>query len=264
MTTQATAHQQYLLRLADNALILAQRLGEWCGHGPILEEDLSLTNTALDLIGQARLLYSHAAKLAGENKTEDDYAYWRGETEFRNWTLVELPNSAIGCGTVQQSMDYAITIARNTLFSALMVEVWQAIATSSDVELAAIAAKSIKEARYHLRHAADWLIRFGDGTAESHQRAQTALDALMPYTNEIFQADAVEEAVAAAGVAPTFASLQPAWQATMTSICAEATLTLNNNDKFRSTGKQGIHSEHMGFLLAEMQSITRQHPGATW
>lgn len=264
----AQAHLTYVLRLADSALILGQRNSEWCGHGPILEEDIALANISLDLIGQARLLYAHAgqleAALTGKARTEDDYAYWRDQREFFNWTLAELPHYGPLAGTAQADKDYAVTIVRNFLYSALMVEVWQALTQSSDTELAAIAAKSIKEAHYHLHHARDWLIRFGDGTETSHARAQAALDYLLPYTNELFAADAVEDAVAAAGLGVTMASLKPAWDAVVDNALHEATLTLPATGAHVSTGRLGEHSEHMGFLLAQMQSLARQHPGATW
>jgi ring-1,2-phenylacetyl-CoA epoxidase subunit PaaC len=261
-------HLSYLLRLADNALILGQRNAEWCGHGPVLEEDIALTNLSLDLIGQARMLYQHAAKveakLTGVAKQEDDYAFWRDEFAFRNWTLVELPHYGPTAGTTAAERDYAVTIVRNFLYSALMVEVWQALTASTDTELAAIAAKSVKEANYHLHHARDWLVRFGDGTEESHRRAQAALDYLMPYMNEVFKGDPLEEAVAAAGTGVTMVELKDAWQATVNDALAEATLDAPVGGAFESTGKFGHHSEHMSYLLGEMQGLARQHPGATW
>jgi phenylacetate-CoA oxygenase PaaI subunit len=179
-------HLQYVLRLADTALILGQRNAEWCGHGPILEEDIALSNMSLDLIGQARLLYTHAAaleqQLTGKNRTEDDYAYFRAEREFANYTLAELPHYGPLAGTAQAEKDYAVTIVRNFLYSTLMAHLWTALTASKDEQLAAIAAKSIKETSYHVHHASEWLIRFGDGTDESHRRAQAALDYLLPYT----------------------------------------------------------------------------------
>jgi ring-1,2-phenylacetyl-CoA epoxidase subunit PaaC len=258
----------YVLRLADNALILGQRNAEWCGHGPVLEEDIALANMSLDLIGQARLLYSHAAvlenALTGATKTEDDYAYWRAEREFANFTLAELPHYGPLAGTAHADKDYAVTIVRNFLYAALMAHLWTALEASPDAQLAAIASKSIKETRYHLHHAREWLIRFGDGTEESHRRAQRALDYLMPYTREFFAADAVEESVAAAGLGPKLADLEPAWLDEVKSALDEATLALPEAVRHVTTGKHGEHSEHMGYLLAEMQSIARQHPGATW
>jgi ring-1,2-phenylacetyl-CoA epoxidase subunit PaaC len=251
-------HTQYLLRLADDALVLGQRLAEWCGHGPMLEEDIALTNVSLDLIGQARLLLSHAGRLEGRGRDEDALAYFRDERDFRNCTLVELPNGEAAHD------DYATTIVRNLLASALAVPRYEALATSADAELAQIAAKSVKEARSHLRHAADWTVRFGDGTEESKRRAQAALDRLWPYTNEWWATDAVEHEAAKAGIGPTLAELRPAWDATVDAVLAKATLARPADVPFVSAGKLGVHSEHMGFLLAEMQTLARQHPGASW
>lgn len=263
-----TAGWQYVLRLADNALILGQRNAEWCGHGPVLEEDIALANISLDLIGQARLLYARAgeleAELTGRARHEDDYAYWRGEREFRNWTLLELPHSGPLAGTASSDRDYAVTIVRNFLYSALMVELWSALEGSRDAGLAAIASKSIKEARYHLHHGADWLVRLGDGTELSHDRTQRALEHLLPYMNECFAPDPVEQEAAAQGIAVRTAELRPAWQAIVEQTVAEATLTLPTTTGFVSTGKQGLHSEHMSYLLAQMQSLARAHPGAHW
>jgi ring-1,2-phenylacetyl-CoA epoxidase subunit PaaC len=261
-------HLAYVLRLADNALILGQRNAEWCSHGPALEEDIALANISLDLIGQARLLYTHAAaleaSLTGVEKTEDDYAYFRAEREFANYTIAELPHFGPLAGTVRTGRDYAVTIVRNFLYSAFMNEVWTALEASADAQLAAIASKSIKETRYHVHHARDWLVRFGDGTEESHRRAQAALDYLMPYTNEFFSVDDTERAVAAAGIAPLASDVEAAWRDEIASALEEATLSTPAEVKHVSTGKHGEHSEHMGYLLAEMQSLARQHPGATW
>jgi ring-1,2-phenylacetyl-CoA epoxidase subunit PaaC len=260
---ESAAHVEYVLRLADNALVLGQRLAEWCGHGPVLEEDIALANIALDLVGQARLLLGYAGRLEGEGRGEDELAFLREVPQFRNATLVELPNSGVA-STGAAGGDYAVTIVRNLLFSAYQVGLWQALAKSADAELAAIAAKSLKEARYHLRHAADWTIRLGDGTEESHARMERALATLWPYTHELFATDAVEQAVAERGIGVESASLRAEWLAALTPVLAEATLKLPGDSPFRSTGKLGRHSEHLGFLLAEMQSLHRQHPGATW
>jgi len=264
----SNAHLQYILRLADNALILGQRNAEWTGHGPVLEEDIALSNLSLDLIGQARLLYTHAGQLegtlTGTVRSEDDYAYWRAEPAFRNYTLLELPHVGPLAATSAAARDYAVTIVRHFLYAALMVPLWEALATSKDAELAAIAAKSVKEMRYHLAHTRDWLVRFGDGTEASHARAQRALDWLMPYTNEFFATDAVEDAVADAGIGVRVADVREAWSATVNDALAEATLTLPESGPYVSTGKQGVHSEHMGTLLAEMQGLARQFPGASW
>lgn len=259
---------QYVLRLADNALILGQRNAEWCGHGPALEEDIALANLSLDLIGQARLLYTHAgvleAVLTGAPRSEDDYAYWRDERDFRNWTLLELPHHGPLAGTARTSRDYAVTTVRNFLFSALMVPLWQALTGSHDEGLAAIAAKSLKEARYHLQHAAGWVVRLGDGTEVSHARMQRALDHLMPYMNECFATDDVEREVVAQGIGVAVADLHAAWDATVRATLTEATLPVPERAGFLSTGKHGVHSEHMSYLLGEMQGLARAHPGAQW
>jgi ring-1,2-phenylacetyl-CoA epoxidase subunit PaaC len=255
---EATAHRDYVLRLGDSALILAQRLSQWCGHGPLLEEDIALTNVSLDLIGQARLLLSHAGALEGRGRDEDALAYFRDEGEFRNWTLVELPN---GQGPHD---DYAVTIVRNLMVSALSVPLWEAIASSTDSNLAAIGAKSVKEARAHLRHASQWTVRLGDGTEESHRRAQAALVRLWPYANEWWQTDEVERMASGRGIGPAMLELRPTWDATLEAVLKHATLTRPADTTFLSTGKSGQHSEHLGYLLAEMQSLARRHPGATW
>ncbi|MCC8402372.1 phenylacetate-CoA oxygenase subunit PaaC [Paraburkholderia sp. MMS20-SJTN17] len=261
-------HLQYVLRLADTVLILAQRNTEWCGHGPILEEDIALSNMSLDLIGQARLLYTHAGaleqQLTGHARSEDDYAYLRAEREFVSYTLAELPHYGPLSATAQAQKDYAVTIVRNFLYATLMLHLWRALTGSADAQLAAIAAKSVKETQYHVHHAREWLIRFGDGTDESHRRAQAALDYLMPYTAEFFSADAVEDAIAAAGIGPRTAELEAAWRADVSATLDAATLALPEPVKHVSTGKHGEHSEHLGFVLAEMQSLARQHPGASW
>ncbi|SPK74265.1 putative multicomponent oxygenase/reductase subunit for phenylacetic acid degradation [Cupriavidus taiwanensis] len=263
-----TAALRYVLRLADNALILGQRNAEWCGHGPVLEEDIALANISLDLIGQARLLYGRAGELetelTGLPRHEDDYAYWRAEREFRNWTLLELPHRGPLSGNAAAERDYAVTIVRNFLYSALMVELWQALQASRDEQLAAIAAKAIKEARYHLHHAAGWVVRLGDGTEASHARMQGALEHLLPYMNECFAEDAVEIDAAAQGIGVVSATLRPAWDATVAETLEAATLTLPAATGFVSAGKHGVHSEHMSYLLGEMQGLARAHPGAQW
>jgi ring-1,2-phenylacetyl-CoA epoxidase subunit PaaC len=248
-----SAHLEYLLRLGDSALILGQRLSEWCGHGPVLEEDIALTNIALDLIGQARLLLTHAARIEGAGRDEDQLAFLRTEAQYRNLTLVELPN-----------LDFGHTVMRNLLFSAYQLDLWTALQRSVDPELAAIAAKSAKETRYHLRHASDWVVRLGDGTQQSHARAQAALDALWPYTAEFFAPDATEQEVAAAGIGVEGASLEPGWSALVRPVLEEATLTVPPASPFRSRGRLGVHTEHIGHLLTEMQYLQRVYPGAQW
>lgn len=247
-----------IIRLADDALVLAQRVSEWCGHGPALEEDLAMANIGLDLIGQARMLYSHAGELEGAGRDEDQFAYFRTSTEFRNHALTELPN---GNG---RHDDYAITITRNWLHSARMVPLWQALTKSSDPQLAAIASKAVKEAAGHLRHSRDWMLRLGDGTDESHDRMQSALDRLWPYTNELFVDDAIDKAAADNNLAPLPSSLKGAFQSEVCATLPQATLTQPVASQFLSTGKQGQHTEHLDLLLAEMQSLARAHPGAAW
>lgn len=256
----------YLLHLADNALILGQRNAEWCGHGPILEEDIAQANISLDLIGQARLLYQYAAQLKGDGAvTEDTLAYFRDVADFRNYTLLELPHHGPLAGPARADRDYATTIVRNFLYSALMVLLWERLQDSLDAQIAAIAAKSLKELRYHLRHARDWLLRLGDGTEDSHARAQAALDHLLPYTEEFWAGSAAESAAVEDGVGIDVAGLQADWNALVDAALAEATLMRPAPAQgYVTQGKQGLHSEHLGFLLAEMQSLARAHPGATW
>lgn len=260
----AAQHLDYLLHLADNALILGQRNAEWCGHGPILEEDLALGNMSLDLIGQARLLYQHVAALKNDGSTEDRLAYFRDVPDFRNYTLLELPHSTAMAPTAANDRDYAATIVRNFLYSALMVLQWEQLQASKDGQLAAIAAKSLKEARYHLRHSRDWLVRLGDGTPESHERMQQALAHFMPYVQEFWSASDMESAAAQAGVGVDMARLQQAFDACLDDALAEATLQRPAGGGYISTGKLGLHSEHLGFVLAEMQSLSRSHPEGVW
>ncbi|MCP5240506.1 MAG: phenylacetate-CoA oxygenase subunit PaaC [Zoogloeaceae bacterium] len=255
--TQATPpsleHVEYVLRLGDNALILGQRLSEWCGRAPVLEEDLALANMALDLIGQSRLLLTHAGRLEGKGRDEDQMAFLRVERDYRNLTMVEVPNE-----------DFGRTTVRNFLFSAFQVLLWEKLVASSDSELAAIAAKSLKEARYHLNHSAEWVIRLGDGTEVSHARTQAALDYLWPYSAELFAANPTDDAVSAAAIGPAWGELEAAWEAMVLPVLSEATLVVPARTPFKTFGKFGRHSEHMGHLLATMQYMQRTYPGATW
>lgn len=266
---RTSAHVAYLLHLADNALVLGQRNAEWCGHGPVLEEDIALANISLDLIGQARLLYQHVASLLGTSTTEDSLAYFRDAVDFRNFTLVELPHS-ISANQTHSERDYAVTIVRNFLYSAFMVLLWEALKKSSDPQLAAIAERSIKEVRYHLRHSCDWLVRLGDGTADSHARTQAALDYLMPLVPEFWAQSAIEIEAMAQGFGVTGASLQSAWEQLTQPYVTQATLQIKRKPESIETtqvkpqGKNGQHSDHLATLLADMQSLARQHPGATW
>lgn len=258
-------YQEYLLHLADNAVILGQRNAEWCGHGPVLEEDLALANNALDLIGQARLLYQHVAAVRKDGKSSEDLlAYFRDVPEFKNYTMLELPHSTALAATAAADRDYAVTIARNFLYSALMVLVWDGLKASTDAQLAAIAAKSLKETQYHLRHSRDWLLRMGDGTPESHAKIQAAVDHLMPYTQEFWTSSAMESAAVKTGMGVDTQQLQTAWNTLVNEALAEATLKRPADGGYVSTGKTGVHSEHLGFVLAEMQSLARAHPEAVW
>lgn len=243
----------YVLRIADGSLILGQRLSEWCGHGPALEEDIAFANIALDLIGQARLLLAHAGRLEDRGRDEDALAFFRDEHEFLNPTLVELPNG-----------DFAQSVLRSFFYVCWQQALWAALVDSRDTTLAAIAEKSRKETRYHVEHLAEWVLRLGDGTAESHARMQSALDYLLPYAGELFAADEIDAAAVAAGLGPSVEALRAPWDAAVQPLLAEATLTLPGASPFRSSGRRGRHSEFMGYLLAEMQSLARAHPGAVW
>ena len=259
-----SAQNDYLLHLADNAVVLGQRNAEWCGHGPVLEEDLALANVSLDHIGQARLLYQHAAAVIGGDASEDKLAYFREPHEFRNYTLLELPHRGPLVGYAAADRDYATTIVRNFLYSALMVMVWDKLQSSSDETLAAIAAKSLKETSYHLHHARDWLIRLGDGTEESHARAQAAVNHLLPYTEEFWTSSEAERAAVAAGVGVDVPALRADWDTLVNETLAEATLTRPDFQGYITEGKVGLHSEHLSFLLGEMQGLARAHPNASW
>lgn len=243
----------YVLRLADDALVLGHRLSEWAGRGPTLEEDLALANLALDLIGQARALYAYAADLEGAGRTEDDLAYLRAEGDYRNLLLCEQPNG-----------DFAQTIVRHALFAAFMVPFWRGLIGSKDGGLAAVAAKAEKEALYHLRHAGEWLVRLGDGTETSRGKAMDALGRLWPFTGELFEMDDAERALVEAGVAVDRAALKPAWEATIGDLLAQATLPRPRDGWMQSGGRHGVHTEHLGRVLAELQYLQRAHPGARW
>lgn len=253
ITLQKTAASQYLLRAGDTCLILGQRLGEWCGHAPVLEEDIAMANIALDLIGQARALLTRAGELDGQSYDEDQLAFLRDERGYLNLTMAELPRG-----------DFAFSVLRNTMVSTWLKLWWEQLATSSDSEVAAIAGKAVKEARYHQQHSGDWVVRLGDGTAESTRRMQTALDGLWRYVPEMFDTDAIDEAAHAAGVGPLWSTLEPTWQAEIALILGEAGLVVPAASAFRSEGKRGRHSEHMGFVLAEMQHLQRSFPGGVW
>jgi ring-1,2-phenylacetyl-CoA epoxidase subunit PaaC len=241
------------LRRADDALVLGHRLSEWCGHGPMLEEDIALSNIALDLIGEARSLYAYAGTVEGQGRDEDQLAYLRDAAGFRNILLVEQPNE-----------DFAHTIVRQFFYSAFMRPYWEAMTGSADETLAGVAGKSAKEAAYHLRHASEWLIRLGDGTGESHARAMAAVEEFWPYTGEMFEVDAADAALIAGGIAADPRKIKPAWDATVEAVLGEATLARPADGWMQTGGRSGRHSEHLGHLLAEMQFLQRAYPGAKW
>jgi ring-1,2-phenylacetyl-CoA epoxidase subunit PaaC len=256
MSTAAADNQalfRYVLRLGDLSLVLGQRLGEWVGHAPALEEDLGLANIALDLIGQARLFLSYAGEIEGCGRSEDDIAYLREQGEYLNPVLAEQPNG-----------DFGQTIVRQVLIDAFQLELYEQMAASTDERLAAIAAKSVKETRYHLRYSGSWLVRLGDGTDKSHALAQTALERLWPYTVELFAEDDLDRAMADCGVAPRLAEVHSAWTVRLDELLAQATLKRPGDRAHSWHGKRGQHSEHLGYILAEMQYLQRAHPGARW
>jgi ring-1,2-phenylacetyl-CoA epoxidase subunit PaaC len=243
----------YVLGLADEALILGHRLSEWCGHAPLLEEELALANIGLDLIGQARALYDYAGALEGKGRDQDALAYLRDAPAYRNLLLVEQPNG-----------DFAATIARQFLYAAYTAPFWRQMTGSRDPTLAGIAAAAQHEADYHLRHAGEWLVRLGDGTAESRRRAQAALDALWPYTGELFESDEMVGTLVAEGIAADPAPIWAVWDTVVDAVLAEATLSRPADGWMQSGGRHGRHTEHLGFLLAELQFLQRAYPGATW
>ena len=242
-----------LLRVGDSCLVLAQRLTAWCGHAPALEEDIALANVALDILGQARGLLTRAGEIEGAGRDEDALAYLRLAPDYRNLLLVEQPNG-----------DYGHTMLRQFLFDAWAVELWQAMSSSTDLVVAGVAGKAAKEAAYHVRHSSGWVVRLGDGTKESHQRMLAALDMLWPYAGEAFLDDEVDVAAAESGLMPLPSSLLPAYRQRVESVLAEATLPVPPDPWWQRGGRQGNHSEHLSYLLAEMQVVHRAHPGATW
>jgi ring-1,2-phenylacetyl-CoA epoxidase subunit PaaC len=253
---------RYILRIADTCLIHAQRLGEWCGHGPVLEEDIALTNMALDLIGVTRSLYTHAALLEGQGFDEDQLAFLRDEGDFLNLTLVEQPMRKPSAHS--PGGDFADTVLRNFVLATWLKALWSGLVNSRDVQLAAIAAKALKESRYHQQHAGDWVVRLGDGTPESATRMRAALQRAWPYTGEMFLRDEIDSVAEASGLGPARDTLREAWRAEVLDLLAEAHLQAPADSPFVATGTQGRHSEHMGFILAEMQVLQRTHPGGRW
>ncbi len=255
------AGAQYLLRIGDACLVLSHRLSEWCGHAPMLEEDLALGNIALDLLGQARALLTRAGQLeaqaggytAAAPFDEDQLAYLREERHFLNPVLMELPRG-----------DFAFTQARNLMAACWLLPLWDRLRDSSDAEVAAIAAKAVKEVQYHQQHAADWVVRLGDGTEESTRRMQAALLQLWPYAGELFASDAVDDAAVASGLGPAWSELRDDWDAAMAAVLNEAGLPRPKNTPHVYAGRQGVHSEHMGHMLATMQHLQRTYPGGVW
>jgi ring-1,2-phenylacetyl-CoA epoxidase subunit PaaC len=262
VTVRESDAVRYVLRLADTCLIHAQRLAEWCGHGPVLEEDIALTNLSLDLLGQARALLTLAAAKDGQGLDEDQLAFLREERHYFNLTLVEQPMRR-SSGHAEGG-DFADTIVRNLLVALWLRLHWAALTHSADSELAGIAAKSLKEARYHVEHASDWTVRLGDGTAESHCRMQSALERAWPFVRELFEDDAVDAAAVASAIGPPRSSLQRPWRDELAMVLTEATLRMPDDLPTLSTASRGIHSEHMGFILAEMQFLQRAYPGGRW
>jgi ring-1,2-phenylacetyl-CoA epoxidase subunit PaaC len=254
MASQNKEIFEYLLRLADDRLIIGHRLSEWCGHGPIVEEDIALANIALDCIGQATNLLKLAGEVEGEGRSEDDLAYFREAIDFRNMIMTELPKG-----------DFAFTIARQFLFSAYNYLLLPKLSESKFEHLAAQVAKALKENQYHLRHSSEWMLRLGDGTEESHQRVQRALDDLWMYTGEMFEEDDLQQKLTEQGIAVNSGDLKPEWKKMVSDVISQAKLKLPDDDIYMiSGGREGCHSEHLGHLLSEMQILARSFPGAKW
>lgn len=250
---RSPAFFEYLLRLGDDRLVLGHRLSEWCGHGPILEEDIALANMALDLVGEATLLLKLAGQTEGKGRSEDALAYFRDGVDFRNALIGELPKG-----------DFGFTIVRQFFFSVYSLLQMEAMTKSSNEDLAGIAAKAVKESRYHVRHCAEWIITLGDGTDESHARTQSAVDDLWRYTGELFIADDVDREVAGAGLGVDPSTLSDRWTAEVSRALNEATLTIPKTTYMQRGGRDGKHTEHLGHMLSEMQIVARSHPGASW
>jgi ring-1,2-phenylacetyl-CoA epoxidase subunit PaaC len=252
-TNSKDALKQYAIRLGDDAVVLGHRLSQWCRNGPFLEEDLALTNVALDFIGRARMFYSYAAELADDGSTEDTYAYTRDCRDFTNLLINELPNG-----------DFAFSMVRQYLVDVYSLAYMEALGQSADTTLAAIADKAVKESRYHLRRSHDWMLRLGDGTQESNQRMQRALDDLWGYTPELFEMDELEQGLAAVGIAVDTAALRPEWEQTVKATLSEATLQVPAGGWEVKGGRQGMHTEALGHMLSDMQFMQRAYPGLQW
>jgi ring-1,2-phenylacetyl-CoA epoxidase subunit PaaC len=245
---------EYCLRIGDTALIAGQRTAEWCGHGPILEEDIALSNVALDMIGQARIMLSYAGEVEGKERKEDDLAYRRDEREFRNLLMAEQPNR-----------DYGHTICRNYFLSVYFFHHYNELKKSRDKTLAAFAEKSLKEVAYHVRHSGDWILRLGDGTEESHDRMTSAVNSLWNFVYDMFDTDDVEASLQQTGIGADFSKVKAEWEITVKTQLERATLKVPEINPFLRTGsRKGLHTEHLGYILAEMQFLPRAYPDATW
>ena len=251
--TKQEALFQFLLRKADDSLILGHRLSEWCGHGPILEEDIALTNISLDLIGQATELYKYAAEVEGKGRTEDDLAFLRIEKEYKNVLLVEQVNG-----------DFGKTIVRQFFFDHFEHLLYEKLMNSNDERISAIATKTIKEIKYHIRHSSEWTIRLGDGTEESHDRAQASVTDLSRFINELFYQDEVEQILIKEGIIPDVKDFRVEFENNIDKILEEATLKLPEEKWQLDGGRKGVHSEHLGYLLTELQYMQRTYPGMEW
>lgn len=244
---------EYILRIGDDSLILGHRVSEWCGHGPILEEDIAMTNIALDLVGQATSLLNYAGEVEGKGRDGDAIAFLRFDREYKNLLLVEQPNG-----------DFGMSMMRQFLFDAFRKPFFDQLQNSSDKQLAAIAEKSLKETKYHLKHSSEWIIRLGDGTDESHARIQESLNTLWRYTSELFYADEVDVEMQKIGVAPNMSDVYNEWNTTVQAVLNEATLQIPTNNWKQEGGRKGMHSEHLGYILAEMQYMQRAYPNMQW
>ncbi len=244
---------EYVLRLGDDSLILGHRLSEWCGHGPILEEDIAMTNISLDLVGQATSLLGYAGELEGKGRDADALAFLRFDRDYKNVLLVEQPNG-----------DFGMTMLRQFFFDAYRKPLFEKLQHSTDQHLAAIAEKSLKETKYHLKHSSEWVIRLGDGTEESNARIQDSLNTLWRYTNELFFTDEVDAELVEKGIVPSLQEIQNEWNATVTAVLTEATLTIPINNWKQEGGRKGLHSEHLGYILAELQYMQRAYPNMQW
>ncbi|MDG1428844.1 MAG: phenylacetate-CoA oxygenase subunit PaaC [Crocinitomicaceae bacterium] len=244
---------EYLIRLGDDSLILGHRMSEWCGHGPILEEDIAMTNISLDLIGQATNLLKYAGEVEGKGRDEDELAFLRFDRDYKNVLLVEQPNG-----------DFGMTMMRQFLFDAYRKPLFEALVNSSDEQLSAIAVKSLKETKYHLKHSAEWVIRLGDGTEESKQRVQESLDTIWRYTDELFFTDDIEKELLENGMSADLEEIKVAWMETVNQVLSEATLNIPDHGWQHDGGRRGMHSEHLGYILAELQYMQRAYPGMEW